>query len=148
MPFGFSATSNEQRAMRPTFTLWICSLLLLGICSVAVADDLYLACHADVSLAAADVRDVFLGEKQFWNSVRLVPVDNMAAQPAFLEKVLKMDGIKYDTIWAKKSFRDGVNAPAAMANDAAVLAFIKRTPGGCGYFTIEPPVGVTVIGKY
>ena len=148
MPFGFSATSNEHGAKRPRFTLWICSLLLLGICAGAVADDLYLVCHAGVSLAAADVRDVFLGEKQFLNSIQLVPVDNMAAQPAFLEKVLKMDGIKYDTIWAKKSFRDGINAPAAMANDAAVLAFIKRTPGGCGYITIEPPVGITVIGKY
>jgi len=134
--------------MRPTFTIWICSFLLSGICSGAIADDLYLACHADVSLATADVRDVYLGEKQFLNSIRLVPVDNMAAQPAFLEKVLKMDGSKYDTIWAKKSFRDGLNAPTVMANDAAVLAFIKRTPGGCGYFTVEPPAGVTVIGKY
>jgi hypothetical protein len=134
--------------MRPAFTIWICSLLLLGICSGAVADELYLACHADVSLAAADVRDVFLGEKQFWNSIWLVPVDNMAAQSAFLEKVLKVNGITYETMWAKKSFRDGVNPPAAIANDAAVLAFIKRTPGGCGYLTIEPPVGVTVIGKY
>jgi hypothetical protein len=148
MPFGFSATSNEQPALRPKFTLWICSLLLLGICSGAVADELYLACHAGVSLAVADVRDVFLGEKQFLNSIQLVPVDNMAAQSTFLEKVLKMNGIKYDTIWAKKSFRDGVNAPATMANDASVLAFIKRTPGGCSYLTIEPPVGVTVIGKY
>jgi hypothetical protein len=77
-----------------------------------------------------------------------MPIDNMAAQAAFLEKALKMDGIKYDTIWAKKSFRDGSNPPATMANDAAVLAFIKRTPGGCGYFTIEPPAGVTVIGEY
>jgi len=134
--------------MRPTFTIWICSLVILGICSGAVADDLYVACHADVPLAAADVRDVFLGEKQILNSTRLVPVDNLAAQPAFLEKVLKMDAIKYDTIWAKKSFRDGVNTPVTMANDAAVLAFIRRTPGGCGYFTVEPPVDVTVIGKY
>ena len=134
--------------MRSTFTLWTCSLLLLGFCSVATADDLYLVCHADVALAAADVRDVYLGEKQFVISVRLVPVDNMEAQSAFLAKVLKMDGSKYDTIWAKKSFRDGLNAPAAMADDAAVLAFVKRTPGGCGYLTIKPPAGVAVIAKY
>lgn len=79
--------------------------------------------------------------------LRLVPVDNMAAQPAFLQKVLRMDGIKADTISAKKSFPDGVDPPAAVANDAAVVAFIQRTPGGCGYLTIEPRVGVTVIGK-
>jgi hypothetical protein len=134
--------------MQPKYTLWIFSLLLATTCSAALADNLYLACHAGVSLAAADVRDMFLGEKQFLNTIRLVPVDNVAAQPAFLEKVLKMNAIKYSTTWAKKSFRDGVNPPAAMANDAAVLDFIRRTPGGCGYFASEPLDGVTVIDKY
>jgi hypothetical protein len=134
--------------MQPKHTIWIFSLLIAGTYSAAVADDLFLACHAGVSIAAADVRDMFLGEKQFLNTIRLVPVDNVAAQPAFLEKVLKMNGIKYATTWAKKSFRDGVNPPAAMANDAAVLDFVRRTPGGCGYVEVEPREGVTVIGKY
>jgi hypothetical protein len=134
--------------MQLKITIWILSLLLAGTSCAAVADDLYLACHAGVSLAAADVRDVFLGEKQFFNAIRLMPVDNTAAQPAFLEKVLKMNGVKYATTWAKKSFRDGINPPAAMANDAAVLEFIRRTPGGCGYFGVEPMADVTVIGKY
>jgi hypothetical protein len=134
--------------MQPRHTIWILSVLLAGTCSAAVADDLYLACHAGVTIAAADVRDMFLGEKQFLNATRLVPVDNIAAQAAFLDKVLKMNGIKYATTWAKKSFRDGVNPPAAMANDAAVLDFIRRTPGGCGYVEAQPLEGVTIIGKY
>jgi hypothetical protein len=128
--------------------IWILSLLLTGTYSTAVADDLFLACHAGISLSATDVRDMFLGEKQFLNSTRLVPVDNVAAQSAFLDKVLKMNGAKYATTWAKKSFRDGVNPPAAMANDAAVLDFIRRTPGGCGYVATAPNDGLTVIGKY
>ena len=134
--------------MQPTLTFWIFSLLLAGASYAAVADDLYVACHAGVSIAPADVRDVFLGEKQFLNTVRLVPVDNVAAQPAFLEKVLKMNDAKYAVTWAKKSFRDGISPPAALANDAAVLEFIRRTPGGCGYFGAEPAADVTVIGKY
>jgi hypothetical protein len=134
--------------MNPGLALWIFSLLLAGTSCAAVADDLYIACHVGVSLAPADVRDVFLGEKQFFNNVRLVPVDNAAAQPAFLEKVLKMNDLKYATTWAKKSFRDGISPPPAMANDSAVLDFIKRTPGGCGYLGADPLGGVTVIGKY
>jgi hypothetical protein len=134
--------------MQPRHTIWILSALLGGTCSAAVADDLYLACHAGVSIAAADVRDMFLGEKQFLNTTRLVPVDNVVAQAAFLDKVLKMSGVKYATTWAKKSFRDGINPPAAMANDAAVLDFIRRTPGGCGYLEAKPLEDVTVIGKY
>ena len=134
--------------MQTTLTLWIFSLLLAGVSCRAVADDLYVACHAGVAISPADVRDVFLGEKQFLNTVRLAPVDNLAAQPAFLEKVLKMNDAKYAVTWAKKSFRDGINPPPAMANDAAVLEFIRRTPGGCGYFGVEPLADVAVIGKY
>ena len=133
---------------RPYLIATALVLLVGGVCASAYAGALYLACHAGVSLATADVRDVFLGEKQFLNAIRLVPVDNLAVQPAFLEIVLKMNGTKYSTTWAKKSFRDGINAPAALANDAAVLDFIRRTPGGCGYLAAPPPEGVTVIGKY
>jgi hypothetical protein len=134
--------------MHAKFTVWILSLLLAGSSYGAVAGDLYLVCHAGVSLGAADVRDVFLGEKQFYGAIRLVPVDNIAAQPAFLERVLKMDAVKYAATWAKKSFRDGINPPAAMANDGAVLEFIRRTPGGCGYLGADPLLGVTVIGRF
>jgi hypothetical protein len=135
--------------MQRIFAICTFSLLLSTIGSATVADGLYLACHEGVLLPAADVRDVFLGEKQFLNTIRLVPVDSIAAQPEFLEKVLKMNGIKYATTWAKKSFRDGINPPAMMANDDAVLEFIRRTPGSCGYLGAEPlSGGVTVIGKY
>jgi hypothetical protein len=134
--------------MQPKFTVWIFSFLLASWSCAAVADDLYLVCHAGVSLAAADFRDVFLGERQFFDAIRLVPVDNVAVQPAFLEKVLRMDAVKYATTWAKKSFRDGINPPAAMANDGAVLEFIRRTPGGCGYLGTDPLAGVTVIARY
>ena len=135
--------------MQRIIAIWTFSILLANIgAAAALADDLYLACHEGVLLATADVRDVYLGEKQFLNTVRLVPVDNLAAQSDFLEKVLKMNGTKYSTTWAKKSFRDGINPPAVMANDDAVLEFVRRTPGSCGYFGVEPLTGVTVIAKF
>jgi hypothetical protein len=134
--------------MQRISTIWMFSLLMAGVCSSAAGDDLFVVCHAGVAPAAADVRDVFLGEMQFFNTVRLVPVDNIEAEPDFIDKVLRMSASRYATAWAKKSFRDGINPPAALANDAAVLEFIKRTSGGCGYLAIAPPEGVTVIAKY
>jgi hypothetical protein len=135
--------------MQPKFRQWMVSLALLVASSTAMAaDELYVVCHEGVSLDAADVRDVFLGEKQFLNAIRLIPVDNLAAQPAFLEKVLRMNAVRYTNSWVKKSFRYGINPPAAMANDAAVLEFIKHAPGGCGYVNTAPRSGVNVIGKY
>jgi hypothetical protein len=135
--------------MQPKFRQWMVSLVLLAASSAAMAaDEIYVVCHEGVSLDAADVRDVFLGEKQFLNTTRLIPVDNLLAQPAFLGKVLRMDAVRYTNSWVKKSFRYGVNPPAAMANDAAVLEFIRHTPGGCGYLGTAPQSGVNLIGKY
>ena len=39
-------------------------------------------------------------------------------------------------------------AELAMANDAAVLEFIRRTPGVCGYVGVAPVDGVVMIAKY
>jgi len=121
---------------------------LFCVGSVATrAADLYVICNSGVSISAGDVRDVFLGEKQFAGTVKLVPADNSSAQQAFLERVMKMDAAKYATSWTKKSFRDGINPPPVEGSDVEALAFVKRTPGGCSYVTTANPVGVAIIAK-
>lgn len=113
----------------------------------ATAADIYVICNSGVKLDASEVRDVFLGEKQFAESVRIMPVDNFAAQPEFLSRVIKLNASKYNTTWTKKSFRDGVNPPPLKASDAEVIEFVKRTPGAIGYVS-NAPGGVTVVGKF
>ncbi|HEY4969504.1 MAG TPA: hypothetical protein VII35_06330 [Steroidobacteraceae bacterium] len=123
------------------------ALLMAAWVPCAHAGDLYIACSAGVTLTMADVRDVFLGEKQFAGPVKLLPVDNEAAQAEFLGKVMKMDATKYTTTWTKKSFRDGSTPPSVKSGDGEVVEFLKHTPGGCGYMGVAPPAGLTLIGK-
>ena len=123
------------------------ALLLAAWIPRARAGDLYVACSAGVRLTMADMRDVFLGEKQFAGPVKLLPVDNSSALADFLEKVLKMDGAKYTTTWTKKSFRDGATPPSTKSSDAEVIEYLKHTPGGCGYLGSVPPAGLTLVGK-
>ena len=136
----------------PRMQHWIIALiagvLLADSAGLAFAGDLYVVCNQSVSLEKSDVRDLFLGERRFAGSVKLEPVDNAAAQTEFLDRVLMMVQAKYTRVWIKKSFRDGINSPQLMATDAEVFAYIKRTPGGCGYLTIAPGPAVSVIGKY
>ena len=87
------------------------------------------------TLAAADVRGIYVGEKLFAGTLKLVPVDNIGAQDKFLDSVVKVDSGKYNLIWAKKSFREGVNPPQAKATDGDVVDFVRRTPGAVGYIT-------------
>jgi len=127
---------------------WAFLLLLLapGLSPPAAAD-VYLVAHPSLTLSAEDARDAFLGEKQFAGGVKLIPLDNAAAQGEFLAKVLGMDASRYGTLWTKKGFRDGLNAPAVKGNDADVLRTVRSTPGALGYVT-SPPSGVTVVRKY
>jgi hypothetical protein len=122
--------------------------LLCGAGNPAPAADLYVFCNAHLSLSAADVRDMFLGEKQFAGTVKLVPIDNRAAQQAFLEKVLQMNAAKYSTTWTKKSFRDGINPPVLAGSDVEALANVRRTPGACSYVTTPTASDVVVVAKF
>lgn len=126
-------------------TLW---LLLLLTFQTAQAADLYVICSPGVTLAPADVRDVFMGEKQFAGSVKLLPADNGAVQSTFLSKVLNMDAGKYSVAWTKKSFREGANPPPVKGSDAEALEYVKRTPGGCSYVATQPPPGVVTVATY
>ena len=131
---------------RSSAKLLLAALLCVG-CAVASAADLYVICNSRVPLTAGDVRDLFLGEKQFAGAVKLVPVDNSAAQIMFLEKLLKMNVAKYSTTWTKKSFRDGINPPLVTGSDAEALAYVRRTPGACSYVATPTPADVVVVSR-
>ena len=122
------------------------ALALASSLSQAHADDLYIVANPSPSVTPADIREIFLGEKQFAGSVKIVPVDNSAAQADFLGKVMKMDTAKYNASWTKKSFRDGLNPPVLKSGDAEVLNYVKSTPGAIGY-VVSKPSNVTVVQK-
>lgn len=131
---------------RMALTTVLASVLACCNPSAAAADS-YVVCHPGVTLAAGDVRDVFIGEKNFADAAKLTPVDNFALQAEFLSRIIKLEAGKYSTVWTKKSFRDGVNPPPLKANDAEVIEFVRRTPGAIGYVS-NPANGVVVVGKF
>jgi hypothetical protein len=120
-------------------------LVTLG--SATQAGDLFVISNSGTTISASDIREVFLGEKQFAGSIKLVPVDNAAVQEQFLAKVMKMEAAKYTSSWTKKSFRDGVSPPAIKGSDADTIEFVKQTAGAVGYVGTSP-AGVNVVGKF
>jgi len=126
------------------FRICTAAILLFSAAQYANAANVVVIANPDVSVSADDVRDIFLGEKQFAGNTKLIVIDNAAVQGSFLSQVLHMDAGKYNGIWTKKSFRDGLTPPAVKSGDAEVIEFIKRTPGSIGYVT-SAPSGVKVI---
>ncbi len=139
---------GRRRAALRRRRAWLCGVMLAAGSAVAVTSDLYVVCNANVALQPNDVRDVFIGEKSFAGSARLTPADNLAAQAAFLVKVVKVSADKYTSLWTKKSFRDGANPPPVKASDAEAIAYVRQTPGACSYVQTVPPTGVNVVGKF
>ncbi len=123
------------------------SLVILGSLGHAQTPSLYLIGGQGVMLSGGDIKEVYLGEKVFSGSVRLVLVDNAAVRAAFLSKVIGMTATKYESIWTKKAFRDALNPPTVLSTDAQVIDFVKRTVGAVGYVS-TPPSGVTVIHAF
>jgi hypothetical protein len=115
----------------------------------AYASDIFIVAHPDVYLTSRDIRDVFLGNKEFSADKRVVPVDNLAVQAQFTSKVLAMSLDRYNSIWIKKTFRDALNPPPVKANDGEVLEFIRRTKGAVGYLSSAPQGhGIIIVGKF
>lgn len=118
---------------------------LLALAFSAAAGDVIAS--PEVALMPEEIRDVFLGEKHHAGGVLLIPVDNAAAQDEFLRKVLQTDAQKYYSRWTKKSFREGIVAPALKGSDAEVIAFVRSTRGAVGYIK-RPVAGVKVLYSF
>ena len=131
------------------FSNWLgVSLVAVLAASPAMASDVYVIAHPSVSLTQMELRDVYLGKKQFAGSLKLAPVDNSAVQGEFLAKAIKIDAIKYASLWTKLGFRGGLASPVVMTGDAEVSRFVKNTVGAVGYISSPPPQGVTQLFKY
>jgi len=133
--------------MKSTFFRYIYAVLLvLLLPQLANAADVVVISHPETPISTGDIKDIFLGEKQFAGSSKLVVIDNASSQEAFLSKFMQMDVAKYNNIWTKKSFRDGLTPPAVKSSDADVIEYVKRTPGAVGYVSTSPS-GVNIIQK-
>ena len=143
-----SRLSRLQAQLHRHCRAWLLGAAMSACSAAAMTSDLYVVCNLNVSLRPSEVRDVFIGEKSFAGAIRLTPADNLAAQAAFLEKVVKFSADRYTSLWTKKSFRDGANPPLIMVSDAEAIAYVRQTPGACSYVEVVPPGGVTVVGKF
>lgn len=125
--------------------LWAFLLCLTG---QAFSAELYIISNQSLTVEPSAVKSIFLGETQFSGSAKLDPTDNSAAQAVFLNKVMGgIDKAKYDALWVKKSFRDGITQPPVRGSDAEVIEYVKKTPGGVGY-VISTPTGVKIIQQF
>lgn len=124
----------------------VLALLLFGLMRLSHAGDVI--AHPDVRMDFAEIRDVYLGEKQLAGDVKLLPSDNLAAQDRFLAAIVQTTDRNYRARWTRKAFRDGLRAPTVKGSDAEVMSFVRATPGAVGYLVGKAGPGVAVLGDF
>ncbi|HZX35885.1 MAG TPA: hypothetical protein VFF54_05280 [Thermodesulfobacteriota bacterium] len=84
---------------------------------------------------AGDIKEIYLGEKRFADSVKLVPINHVEGQMknAFLKNVVGMDSKEYRLYWIKKVFQEGIPIPPSIGNVSAIINMVKIEKGAVAY---------------
>ena len=84
---------------------------------------------------ASDIKEIYLGEKRFADSVKLVPINHVEGQMknAFLKNVVGMDSKEYRLYWIKKVFQEGIPIPPSIGNVSAIINMVKIEKGAVAY---------------
>ena len=126
------------------------SLLLALACGVAggaAAQTVFVIANSGTQVAAGEVSDVFLGEKQFAGSTKLVPVDNAPCRKPSSAKALGLDSGKYNARVGEEVVPRR-SQPARRQVRRSRSDGIRQTNAGAIGYVGSAPTGVTVVTKY
>lgn len=102
--------------------------------------------NKDLDLKPGDVSNLFVGDTEIVNGVKVQLVDNTSAKDAFGAWLSGSAGA-YAKKRATKSFRNG-NPAVEKGTDAEVIQFVKTTPGGVGYLIESAPADVQSVKSF
>jgi ABC-type phosphate transport system substrate-binding protein len=125
----------------------VIALLLVVCCAFAPQKDDEVAvivnpANSVDSISLADLRKIFAGEKQSWNSS--VPISVFVRGPGFrerdilLNRVLKMNESEYQQYWVKKVYSgEAPRQPLALLSNGMQLEAIRAEKGGIALISIQ-----------
>ena len=95
-------------------------------------------------LTVGQVRNIYMGEIQILNSIRVYPIDQSYRQPirkAFLRQIIGMNRDNYMDYWNKRLYRKGGITPLLEENSQDMLEAIQAKEGAIGYiWADEAPI--------
>lgn len=130
--------------------------VLSGVAILAAAQEapgFKIVAHQGVaadSLTPAALADLFLKKVQSWpNGQAVVPVEQSPSarvRGSFSESVQGRSVAQIESYWRQKLFSGQGVPPVEKDSDAAVLAFVRETPGAIGYVSPEAAIaGVKIV---
>ncbi len=126
--------------------IFILLTLALGFAVFSRAEDAAFITHpqgGDASLSTGDLKAVLLGNKTKWNSgglIKLVVLESGPLHEQVIQDRTQRSADQFDKFWKKLVFTGKGVPPTQVADEAAMLAFVAKTPGALGYVS---PAAVT-----
>ena len=130
------------------------AVLLAGQACYAQNSDVAIIVNKDVpvdNLTFAEVRKVFRGERQFWNSelrvTLLVRAPTARERDVVLKKIYEMSEAQYRQYWISKVFRaDIASSPKAVYTSQMTAELVSAIPGAVSFIEANKiPAGFKVV---
>ncbi len=132
----------------------ICVLCLsvFLLTSIAAQAELLIITNKSVaqsSLSKQDIKDIFLGNKQYWtdkSKISFAVVGEGDVANSFFKTYLGMSTAQYNGLWSEKLYTGGKTLPKRFKSSKQVIDFISQTAGAIGFIDNVPqPKDVNVI---
>ncbi len=137
---------------KPALMAGLCWVLIMP--AVASAADIAIITHPGVpvdDLPFADVRKIFLGDKQFWASnlrvTLLVRAPVSKEREAVLKVIYQMTEAQFRQYWVGKVFRaDAASGPKIVYSSEMAMELVAQLPGAIAFVEASQiPKGVKVL---
>jgi len=134
-------------------------LLLAIICAVALAQkstdvDIAVVVHPDTpitNLSMAEVRKVFLGDRQYWSTnvpvVLLIRAPVARERDVVLKRIYQMSDAQFKQYWIAKIFRaESASAPKVVYSNDMANELVSAIPGAIAFIdSREVRPGVKIV---
>jgi ABC-type phosphate transport system substrate-binding protein len=134
-------------------------LLLAAICVVALAQtstnvDIAVVVHPDTpitNLSMAEVRKVFLGDRQYWSTnvpvVLLIRAPVARERDVVLKRIYQMSDAQFKQYWIAKIFRaESASAPKVVYSNDMANELVSAIPGAIAFIdSREVRPGVKIV---
>jgi ABC-type phosphate transport system substrate-binding protein len=101
------------------------------------------------TLTGQDIKDIFLGNKQYWNDKSKISVAALSegdTAKSFFKTYLGMSPKKYGGMWDEKLYTGGKLSPRLFKNSKQLIDFITQTSGAIGFIdSSSPAIDVIVV---
>ena len=134
--------TGKRGGVRRTFWLaWIALALLPQNLCAARSEDIAIVVNPGVqvdNLSLEEVRNLLLGERQYWSSglkvTLLIRAPAAAERDVLLKKVYRMSEPQFRQYWIAKVFRAEVNAgPKAVYSNQSAVELVSAIPGSVSF---------------